>query len=126
MRIAAGPVADVPADRCVAVADGRAVIVRVDGDVHAYRNRCLHQASPLAGGWVRDGVLACPLHFWRYDVASGELRNGAGCLERFPVEIVDGDAFVLLPDDPPRRSLRDELLARARTYDRDAAFRDRS
>lgn len=118
-----GPVAAVPADVCVAVADGRAVVVRVGDEVHAYHNRCLHQDSPLAGGWVRDGVLQCPQHFWRYDVATGDLRNGVGCLDRCPVEYDGGDAFVVVPDEPARRSLRDELLERARTYDRDAAFR---
>ena len=126
MRICVGAVAEVPSDRCVEVAGGRAVVVRVGAEVHAYPNRCLHQESPLAGGWVRDGVLTCPLHFWRYDVATGERRDGRGCLSTFPVEIVDGDAYVELPDDAPPRSLRDELLERARTYDRDAAFRGRA
>lgn len=125
MRVPVGPVASVPADGCVAVADGRAVVVRVGDELRAYRNRCLHQDSPLAGGWVRDGVLACPLHFWRYDVATGRLRNGSACLERFPVEYDADGAHVIVPDDPPRRSLREELLDRARAYDREAAFRSR-
>lgn len=125
MRVPIGPVAAVPDDGCVAVADGRVVVVRVGDRVRAYRNRCLHQDSPLTGGWVRDGVLSCPLHFWRYDVATGELRNGEGCLERYRVEYDGGDAHVILPDDEPARPLREELLARARSYDRDAAFRAR-
>jgi toluene monooxygenase system ferredoxin subunit len=125
VRIPVGPVVAVPADRCIAIAGGRAVIVRVGDEVRAYRNRCLHQESPLAGGWVRDGVLSCPLHFWRYDAATGELRNGDGCLERYDVEHTNGEAVVELPEERPSRSLRDELLDRARTYDRDAAFRGR-
>lgn len=125
MRVAIGRVGAIPEDGCVAVADGQVVVVRLGDEVRAYRNRCLHQDSPLAGGWVRDGVLSCPLHFWRYDVASGELRNGVGCLERYPVEYDDAGAHVILPDVQPPRSLRDELLERARTYDRDAAFRAR-
>ena len=125
MRVPIGPIADVPADVCLAVAGGRAVVVRVGDEVRAYPNRCLHQASPLAGGWVRDGVLSCPLHFWRYDVSTGELRSGAGRLEPYTVEYDGEEAHVVLPDEPETRSLREELLERARTYDRDAAFRGR-
>jgi nitrite reductase/ring-hydroxylating ferredoxin subunit len=125
VRVPIGPVADVPDDGCIAVAHGRAVVVRIGAELRAYRNRCLHQDSPLDGGWVRDGVLSCPLHFWRYDVSTGALRSGDGCLERFAVEYEGGVAHVVLPDEAPARSLREELLARARTYDRDAAFRAR-
>lgn len=122
MRI--GSPESIPTDECVAVGDGAAIVVRVGEEVCAYRNRCLHQDAPLAGGLVRDGVLTCPLHFWRYDVATGRITSGTGALERFPVEVTDGTAFVVLPDEPPRRSLRDELLERARGYDRDRAWRE--
>jgi nitrite reductase/ring-hydroxylating ferredoxin subunit len=121
-RVRIGQVADVPSDRCVAVGDGLAIAVRVGDDVCAYRNQCLHQDSPLAGGIVRDGVLMCPLHFWRYDARSGRVTTGTVGLDRFPVEIVDGEAVVLVPDEPPRRSLREELLERARSYDRASQY----
>ena len=39
------------------------------------------------------------------------------------VDVVDGDVFVLLPDEATSLSLRDQLLARARAYDRDEAWR---
>ena len=121
-RIPIGPVGDVPSDRCVAVGDGLAIALRVGDEVCAYRNQCLHQESPLAGGIVRDGVLMCPLHFWRYEARTGRVTTGTTKLERFPVEIVDGEATVVLPDERPRRSLRDELLERARSYDRADEF----
>lgn len=122
MRVALGPVAAVRDDECVAVADGRAVVLRVGDTVCAYRNQCLHQDSPLAGGIVRNGVLSCPLHFWRYHADSGRLVGTRRDLERYPVEIVDGEAFVEVPDPPPPRSLREQLLERARGYDRDTVY----
>ena len=125
MRVPIGSVADVPERGCIAVAEGRAVVVRIGDELRAYRNRCLHQDAPLTGGWVRDGVLSCPHHFWRYDVSTGALRSGVGCLERYAVEYDGDEAVVVLPDEPPRRSLREELLDRAHDYDRDAAFRAR-
>jgi nitrite reductase (NADH) small subunit len=125
VRIAVGAVETVPDRECVAIADGRAVVVRVGDRVCAYRNRCLHQDSPLEGGWVRDGVLTCPLHFWRYRVDDGSHLDSSERLESFPVEVVAGVAVVDLPDPPPSRSLRDELLDRARTYDREREFERR-
>lgn len=126
MKLDLGAVADFPDDHCVAVGDGRAVVVRIGDELRAFRNLCLHQQAPIAGGWVRDGVLSCPLHFWRYDVDDGKLTAGNGALESFPVEVVDGRASVDLPDPPPRRRLREQLLQRAAGYDRDAAFQARS
>lgn len=117
-----GPVTAVPTDACAAVGDGFAVVVRVGDEICAYRNRCIHQESPLAGGIVRDGVLSCPLHFWRYRAGTGELIGTRRRLERFPVEVVDGEAFVELPDAGPPMSLRDQLLARARGYERAVAY----
>jgi nitrite reductase/ring-hydroxylating ferredoxin subunit len=122
MRVPVGPVADVPDDRCVAVGDGRVVVVRVGGELRAFENRCLHQDSLLAGGIVRNGVLSCPLHFWRYRVADGSLIGSKRSLPRFPIDVVEGEAFVLVPDAPAPASLREQLLDRARTYDRDAAW----
>lgn len=106
----------------MAVGGGRAVVVRVGDELRAYDNRCLHQDSPLDGAQVRDGVLSCPFHFWRYRVADGRLIGSRRALERFPVDIVDGEAFVLLPDLATPVSLRRQLLARAGEYDRARAW----
>ena len=125
MLVPAGRVGEMSEQTCVAVGDGTAVVVRVGETVKAFRNRCLHQDSPLAGGWVRHGVLSCPLHFWRYRVSDGTNIGSAVRLDEFAVRIIDGEAFVEVPDPPPARTLREQLLDRARTYDRDASWRAR-
>ncbi len=125
MLVPAGRVGDMSEQTCVAVGDGTAVVVRVGDTVKAFRNRCLHQDSPLADGWVRDGVLSCPLHFWRYRVSDGTNIGTAVALDEFDVRIIDGEAFVEVPDPQPARTLREQLLDRARTYDRDAAWQTR-
>jgi len=115
-RVSAGPLADLPQDRCVSVAAGRAIVLRVGDDVVAFDNQCLHQASPLAGGLVRDGVLTCPLHFWRYDVPAGTVVGSDEQLPGYAVEIVHGDVFVDVPDEPPDQSMRERLLAHAEDW----------
>ena len=49
---------------CLSLADGSPVAV---ADV------CAHRSTALSGGLVRDGILTCPGHFWRYDLRTGEL-----------------------------------------------------
>lgn len=121
-----GPAASFSETSCTPVADGIAVVVRCGDELRAFRNRCLHQDSPLAGGWVRNGVLTCPSHFWRYDVRDGALVGTGSSLQRFPVVVADGRATVTVPDEAPALSVREQLLARAATYDRDQAWRDRA
>jgi nitrite reductase/ring-hydroxylating ferredoxin subunit len=122
MRVPVGAVHSVSDTECVVIGDGRAVVVRVGDELRAFENRCLHQESPIAGAPVRNGVLSCPLHFWRYHVADGTLIGSQRSLQRFPIDVVDGEGFVLLPDPPADRPLREQLLARARAYDRNAAY----
>lgn len=115
MRVELGPVAEIAEDRCQAVGDGSAVVFRVGDDIRVFSSRCLHQDSSLDGGWIRDGVLSCPLHFWRYDIADGgHIGTSAPVgLEQYPVTIVDGHGFVELPEPEPPRSFREQQLAHA-------------
>lgn len=109
---------DVPEDGCLAVADGRVLLARVDGDVVAWRNRCLHREAPLDGGLVRDGIVTCPMHFWRYDLRTGRHLGSGATLPEVPVEVVDGDVVVVPPPDPPR-DVRRLLFEHARSWTRD-------
>jgi 3-phenylpropionate/trans-cinnamate dioxygenase ferredoxin subunit len=122
VRVRVGPVLSVSDSECTVIAEGRAVVVRLGDELRAFENRCLHQESPLDGARVRNGVLSCPLHFWRYHVSDGRLIGSKRALQHFPIDIVDGEAFVLLPDPEPDIPLRQRLLARAEAYDRDQAW----
>ncbi len=119
MRVSAGLLDEIPLDRCVAIAGGEAIVTRVDDTVVAFRNRCLHQASPLAGGWVKDGTITCPLHFWRYRLPLGEHVGHQGRLDSYPVEVVAGEVFVEVPEPEPVLSVREMMLRHAREWRRD-------
>ncbi|MGQ0848408.1 MAG: Rieske (2Fe-2S) protein [Actinomycetota bacterium] len=116
MRIGAGPVEAIPTKHCVAVGDGKAVVVRIRGEVVAFPNRCLHQNSPLADGVVLDGILICPMHFWRYRLPEGTHIGSGSRLAAYPVEIVGGEVFIEVPDPEPKLSMRDLLLKHAREW----------
>ena len=116
--VAVCDVEDVPTGRCLAVADARVLLARVDGEVVAWRNRCLHRDAPLHDGAVRDGVVTCPQHFWRYDLATGRNLTSGAPLEPVPVAIDDG-VVVVVPPPRPSTDLRALLLDHARTWTRD-------
>jgi phenylpropionate dioxygenase-like ring-hydroxylating dioxygenase large terminal subunit len=47
--------------------DDFVVAYRDDEGVAAFRDLCIHRGAALSLGWVRDGLLVCPYHGWRYD-----------------------------------------------------------
>ncbi len=118
MRVSAGNAADLPEDRCLSVGAGQAIVARVGDDVVAFENRCLHQESPLSDGFIKDGVLMCPLHFWRYRLPEGTHVGSDGTLAALQVEVLDGEIFVEIPDPQAPMSMRERLLAHAEEWNR--------
>jgi nitrite reductase/ring-hydroxylating ferredoxin subunit len=119
-RVAVARLDDLPTGGGLALnVAGRAVaLFDVDGTPVAYDGRCRHRGGPIGEGYVRAGVVTCPLHWWRYDLRTGELvSDPAVRLERFPTEVRDGVVFVTVPAAEPvdsSTSIRERLLARAR------------
>lgn len=46
-------------------------VTLVNGTWIAFENACPHQGIPLAEGECADGILTCPAHGWRFDLAAG-------------------------------------------------------
>lgn len=124
-RVSAGPVAGLEPGRARAIAVGRREIAvfNVEGELHAIAGRCLHKGGRLAEGFVRDGIVTCPLHWWRYDLRTGGLVGSTGVrLARFPVSVVDGEIVVEVPPEEvsasaPTEPVRERLLRRAREWE---------
>ena len=56
--------------------EGRAIMIcRWGEQVYALDNLCTHSGSRLASGRVVKGVISCPLHGARFELATGECRN---------------------------------------------------
>ncbi len=90
----------------------------LDGELRAVDDRCLHRGGSLSAGHVRDGVVMCPEHWWRYDLRTGE-RLGSPwlCLRRYEVERHGTDVVVTVPTPPAEVSIRERLLQHAREWD---------
>jgi nitrite reductase (NADH) small subunit len=81
------------------VVAGREIAVfraRGADEVHATQARCPHKAGLLADGIVGDGKVICPLHSYKFDLATGTpLGNVCHSLKTYRTEITS-DRRVLL------------------------------
>ncbi len=93
-------IGDVEADDVIAVdANGQEIaLYNVDGTYYASSNICTHQYARLSEGFVIDGVIECPLHQGRFDIASGKPKGAPVhvplCM--FPVKVENGSIHVLI------------------------------
>jgi len=60
---------------------------------------CTHQQVHLADGLLMDGVIECPKHNGRFDVASGEALGAPVCenLATYPVRVEGDRVWLGLP-----------------------------
>jgi nitrite reductase (NADH) small subunit len=91
-----GAVDDVPLQGARRVDTPRgpvAVFRTIGGDVFALTDRCPHKGGPLSEGIVHGSAVACPLHNWSIDLASGEPLGadaGKGCAPPVKIRVEDG------------------------------------
>ena len=85
--------------RTLEMGDIPILVCRSGNEFFAIENRCTHQDTPLAGGRVRRGFIACPLHGVMFDlrtgVPRGELTKTA--VRTFETEVRDGTLYVIPP-----------------------------
>src|SRR5438105_3801706 len=72
-RVAIGKASD--------IAEGGGTVVRVNqkdvavfksnGQFFAIDDLCPHMGASLSGGFVEDGVVTCPWHYWRFRLSDG-------------------------------------------------------
>lgn len=82
------------------VVEGRRLLVlRAQGVLRAYDDRCPHQGALLHAGRLANGVLTCSRHGWQFDSASGRgLNPTAVCLRPFAAREEEGHCEVALDD----------------------------
>jgi len=76
--------------------DGNVAVFRAADDrVFAVIDRCPHKGGPLSQGIVFGDRVACPLHNWSIDLATGcAVEPDVGCARRFPVTVEDAVVYV--------------------------------
>jgi toluene monooxygenase system ferredoxin subunit len=73
----------------------RVLIVNIDGQVHAFEDRCLHKSLPLSLGRLEGRHILCRAHSWEYDACTGQGVNPCGVeLRRYDVRCDAGAILV--------------------------------
>jgi len=98
--------------KVVTLEDRHILLLRADGQMRALDSRCPHMGYPLSQGTIKDGVLRCHWHHWRFDLASGGcFTEGGDDVAVFPLEIRDGEIWVSpTPLEGYVRSLTEKFL----------------
>jgi nitrite reductase/ring-hydroxylating ferredoxin subunit len=75
-------------------------VVELDGELVVHATVCPHKLGPLEACGIEDGALRCPWHGYRFDVRTGESRDGRRLrLPPAPRVAIDADANVRLTWD---------------------------
>jgi nitrite reductase/ring-hydroxylating ferredoxin subunit len=76
-------------------------VVELDGELVAHATVCPHKLGPLEECAIEDGALRCPWHGYRFDVRTGQSRDGRRLrLPAAPRVEVGPDADVQLTWEP--------------------------
>lgn len=78
--------------------DGKSLaLFNIEGDLFAIDDSCPHQGASLCGGRLEGRVIQCCAHGLRFDLRSGYLLNSTVLrVANYPVEIIDGQAFIVI------------------------------
>lgn len=72
-------------------------VARVNGELLAIDNECLHQGGPLGGGMVEGKTIVCPWHGWAFDLTTGQsLHSAAARVAAYALKVENDDVFVEL------------------------------
>jgi len=101
-RVVLGPVELLPPGegRSFRVEGHRVAVFRQrDGSLFAVQNECPHRAGPLSEGIIGSCAVICPLHSWKFDLASGAcLTEPSHRLRTYPVEERGGEMVLTLTE----------------------------
>ncbi len=76
-------------------------LFRLDsGALHAVDNQCPHEGYPLIKGTVKDCILTCPWHNFKFRLDDGSCLKGDEAVRTFPVREADGSIEVEILEPP--------------------------
>lgn len=89
------------------------MVVRVGEELFACANQCLHLGVRLSDGHLRESVVECRWHHWRFDLATGAVEaedSPYSSFETYRV-LVDGDDLLVDPRPRTRVCRRADVAA---------------
>ena len=102
-RVTVGKASDIPEGGSVVVTINQkdVAVFRVNGQFFAIDDLCPHMGASLSGGYVENGVVTCPWHYWRFQLSDGAWADNpkvkTGC---YTVHVVGDDLQIEAPKGP--------------------------
>jgi nitrite reductase/ring-hydroxylating ferredoxin subunit len=89
------------AGREVKIGDTRIALFYTNGRYYAIEALCRHQDGSLAPGKVEGEVVECPLHFWHYNIKTGQLLDylDGVRLNTYEVRVVEDQIYLEIAND---------------------------
>jgi nitrite reductase (NADH) small subunit len=97
-----GPVAAIPLGegRVFQIGERRVAVFHTrSGALYATQAECPHRSGPLADGLVGGDTLICPLHAWKFDLATGAAKMGDCGLVTYPVRMSESGEIILTVEE---------------------------
>jgi nitrite reductase/ring-hydroxylating ferredoxin subunit len=80
---------------CFRAGDTTILLLKINGQFHAYQGHCPHQGAALAEGELEGGLLTCTAHRWQFDATNGQGVNPKSAhLKCFPVHVVERKVLI--------------------------------
>src|ERR687891_1328438 len=74
----------------------RIALFHANDRYYAIEALCRHQDGSLAPGKLEGEVVECPLHFWHYNIRTGQLLDylDGVRLNTYEVKVIDGQIYI--------------------------------
>jgi nitrite reductase/ring-hydroxylating ferredoxin subunit len=95
---------------CFRAGNTTILLLKINGQFHAYQGHCPHQGAALAEGELDGGLITCTAHRWQFNATNGLGVNPSSArLKCFPVHVVErkvlievGPGSVIAEPEPSR------------------------
>ena len=68
-----------------------------DTNLMAFGNRCPHRGGSIGNGTMKNGIISCPWHKWKFDSKTGKaIENEIHCLKVYPLEKRNDGVYIKL------------------------------
>jgi nitrite reductase/ring-hydroxylating ferredoxin subunit len=72
------------------------VLFHTKSSFYAVENRCPHAGAPLIDGRIKNDILTCVWHGWRFNLKTNEcLTSSNAKLKIFPLSIEGGNIYLI-------------------------------
>jgi len=71
------------------------LLARVEGELKAYSDVCMHRGASLSQSTVDKGIVTCPAHFWQFDLHDGRcVQVPSAALKAFNLKTEKDEVYV--------------------------------